>query len=125
MKECKKCAQFKEESKFNKNKSYKDGLRTNCKKCQSKYNHDWFQNNRNIRNTQKLRDEQNHPERRYARHLAWKETPLLELCELCPEDDLLPATQRHHPDYNYPLLTVSCCDECHTLQKDFGKENER
>jgi hypothetical protein len=34
-------------------------------------------------------------------------------CELCPEDDKLPATQKHHPDYNYPAIFVSCCTKCH------------
>ena len=41
--------------------------------------------------------------------------PLEKFCELCPEDDKRPATQRHHPDYNYPLIFVSVCASCHKI----------
>ena len=39
--------------------------------------------------------------------------PLAVFCELCPEDDKQPATQRHHPDYDFPAIFVSCCGSCH------------
>lgn len=39
--------------------------------------------------------------------------PLSKFCELCPEDDVRPATQRHHPDYKYLTIFVSCCASCH------------
>jgi uncharacterized protein YdiU (UPF0061 family) len=42
---------------------------------------------------------------------------LAEFCELCPEDDKRVAVERHHPDYDYPLIIVSCCIECHHLQQ--------
>ena len=34
-------------------------------------------------------------------------------CELCPEEDVSPATQRHHPDYDYPFIFVYVCAQCH------------
>lgn len=40
--------------------------------------------------------------------------PLADFCEVCPPDDLRGATQRHHPDYDFPLIYVSCCNSCHT-----------
>lgn len=39
--------------------------------------------------------------------------PLFELCELCPEDDKQKATERHHPDYDFPEIFISCCKSCH------------
>lgn len=39
--------------------------------------------------------------------------PMAEFCETCPEDDIRKATQKHHPDYNYPTIIVSCCAKCH------------
>lgn len=39
--------------------------------------------------------------------------PITALCETCPEDEVNVATQRHHPDYDYPEITVSCCAKCH------------
>ena len=38
---------------------------------------------------------------------------ITKFCELCPEDDQQEATQRHHPNYNYPTIFVSCCASCH------------
>jgi len=35
-------------------------------------------------------------------------------CELCPEDDKrTEKLERHHPDYDYPEIIVTCCKECH------------
>jgi ribosomal protein L31 len=34
-------------------------------------------------------------------------------CELCPDDDKLSATIKHHPDYDYPEVTVDVCRKCH------------
>lgn len=45
--------------------------------------------------------------------LLARELPIAEFCEVCPDDDLNKATQRHHPDYDYPLIVVSCCNSCH------------
>ncbi len=37
LKECTKCGEFKPYTEFNRNKHYKDGWRTQCKKCISEY----------------------------------------------------------------------------------------
>jgi hypothetical protein len=44
---------------------------------------------------------------------AVKKTKLGLYCELCPDDDKRFAEERHHPDYNYPLVFVSVCRSCH------------
>jgi hypothetical protein len=60
-----------------------------------------------------------HPEIIKADYIAnhgigdYDPVPLAEFCEVCPEDDLRKATDRHHPDYNYPRIIVSCCGQCH------------
>jgi hypothetical protein len=52
------------------------------------------------------------PEQWIAHNIA-EQLPLAKYCELCPEDDLKPATQRHHPDYNLPSIFISVCAKCH------------
>lgn len=40
--------------------------------------------------------------------------PLGSECELCPEDDVKTEDlERHHPDYSYPEIFVTCCSQCH------------
>lgn len=40
--------------------------------------------------------------------------PLQDHCELCPEDDVrTEGLEKHHPDYNYPLIVVTACRDCH------------
>lgn len=71
-----------------------------------------------------------HPEVAYAQYAAnhglgeYHPVPLAKWCEVCPEDDLREATQRHHPDYNYPTIIVSCCQDCHTYLNRERKKNE-
>ena len=49
-----------------------------------------------------------------AQNKAIKMGSLAKFCELCPEDDVRLANQRHHPDYDYPLIFVSTCQACHS-----------
>jgi len=57
---------------------------------------------------------QNHPEKIKANHNASRDIPLGSECELCPEDDIrTEKLERHHPDYNEPLIIVTVCKECH------------
>lgn len=39
-----------------------------------------------------------------------KSYPLAEACEFCEEKESL---VRHHPDYDYPEIYVTCCSMCH------------
>jgi hypothetical protein len=57
-----------------------------------------------------------HPEIIKVQYLAnySLKLPLAEFCEVCPEDDIQKATSKHHPDYDYPQIIVSCCARCHT-----------
>lgn len=120
MKCCKKCNKLKPENQFNKNKSYKDELRTDCRECQSKYNKEWFQQNRDVRNAQKLRDQANHRDRVHARNLAYNKVPLEKKCESCSSTENL---HRHHPDYTKPLEVITFCETCH-LSRKFGGSDE-
>jgi hypothetical protein len=45
-------------------------------------------------------------------------------CELCPEDDITSINlQRHHPDYDYPLIFMTACKVCHAYaDKDRREE---
>jgi hypothetical protein len=44
-----------------------------------------------------------------AEHIASK-IPIGDECELCGDTDRL---VRHHPDYDYPTVFVTCCQSCH------------
>lgn len=47
-------------------------------------------------------------------HKIASKIPLGECCELCPDDDKhITKLERHHPDYNYPSIFITCCGECH------------
>jgi hypothetical protein len=115
-KTCSKCHRTLSIESFNKLTKAKDGLRCTCRQCDSIYNYVWFRNRRVIRNAQKLRDEQNHPDRRYARFTAWKKVPIGEKCVVCGSTEKL---HRHHPDYSKPLEIITLCQECH-LGRKFG-----
>lgn len=55
-----------------------------------------------------------HPKENKARNQAEFHIPLSLECELCPEDDKRTENlERHHPDYNYPLIIVTVCKERH------------
>lgn len=55
-----------------------------------------------------------HPEVIKAHWLAHDNIQTGKYCELCPEDDVhIENLIKHHPDYNYPLITVTCCQSCH------------
>lgn len=53
------------------------------------------------------------PEQWRAQQKAEK-IPLADFCELCPDNEKREATQRHHPDYTFPEIFVSCCTSCHS-----------
>lgn len=103
MKHCYKCGRVLPKSDFHKDRTRYDGVHSKCKECKSKYN--------------------TSIKRNYTRQPKWYENfkhraikfPLEEFCELCPEDDIRPATQRHHPSYDGDLewFFVSCCASCH------------
>jgi len=50
-----------------------------------------------------------HPEIIHSRRMALS-YPLDSQCELCGSTQNL---KRHHPDYDYPDIFVTCCSSCH------------
>jgi len=44
-KRCSKCGKVKSESEFNKNRTTKNGLGSECRECAKKYNREWRKNN--------------------------------------------------------------------------------
>jgi len=53
-----------------------------------------------------------HPEKIMAQKMAQK-IPLKKECGICKTEKRL---ERHHWDYNKPLLFSTLCKECHTIQ---------
>ena len=39
------------------------------------------------------------------------------------EDDKHKAIEKHHPDYDYPLIIVSVCKDCHVVADRTTMEN--
>jgi hypothetical protein len=56
-----------------------------------------------------------HPEKRKARTAAYFKVKIDNgtLCERCKKSL---ATERHHPDYNTPLIVRLLCKPCHTIE---------
>jgi hypothetical protein len=61
-----------------------------------------------------------YPERYSARNQAKRNIPLKESCEICGSKDNL---QRHHWNYNKPLMVSTLCITCHMIQhiKNFNE----
>jgi len=52
--------------------------------------------------------------RQKLRYLTRHYVPLGSDCELCPSEDVRTiGLEHHHPDYDFPLVTVTVCRECH------------
>jgi hypothetical protein len=83
--------------------------------------HRWRQKNKEKHCKDNVEWMQAHPKIMQAHSIAYygrlekgfEPAPLAELCETCPDDDVRKATQRHHPDYEYPQITVSVCRSYH------------
>lgn len=48
--------------------------------------------------------------KRFAQNYALHNLPLEKECEFCGETENL---HRHHPDYDFPEIIVTCCGSCH------------
>lgn len=82
------------------------------------YDRKWREQNRDkIREYNKLHPERNGnsartPEQWIAHNQARKHCPLASCCELC---DSIENLMRHHPDYEFPDIIVTCCASCHSF----------
>lgn len=115
-KTCPRCKRELALDRFCNNKNNPDGLSYTCRDCKSELKRAYRQTERGRYNhmMSSRRYRMRHKDRKSARNNAQRNLPLCnKVCELCPEDDVCPATQRHHPDYSEPLIVVYCCDECH------------
>lgn len=66
----------------------------------------------------------NHKHIKNAQQLAERNIPLGDKCELCPEDDIHTENlERHHPDYDYPLIIITVCKECHSYITNSKEDN--
>ena len=121
MKRCTKCGRLLPRVEFAKDKTKLDGLRSNCKHCQREYRQkhkkeyceyrkQWDHTHpESVKKRSKIKRER-FPERERARHFARYHIPLKPQCELCGSTKRL---EHHHPDYNFPEVTVTVCKPCH------------
>lgn len=154
-KTCGKCKQEKPLSEFYTHK--RDGYQSNCKECKRntgriynrtpnrrKYNKqfyerlkyngyfDQYQKRPDVkkRKAEQMKQYSQDPRLRirflarwYAKRMTENGTLKQEPCAICGES----KTQKHHPNYNEPLLVVWLCVKCHRkLHKSLkdGKQNE-
>ena len=114
------------------------------KKANKEYKHNWYETNKprilkkrskyfqehkreEVKRTKKWRDEnpkkfkemkhkerkiyiKKYPEKIKAQSMA-KKIPLKSYCEICGSNENL---ERHHPNYNKPLIIITLCKSCHT-----------
>ena len=90
-------------------KNYRKEHRTHINELDTKWRH----NNPEVIRVSNSNYRVKNKKKKAAQLMAERHISLAEFCELCPEDDIQPAIERHHPDYNYPLIVVFCCKECH------------
>jgi 5-methylcytosine-specific restriction endonuclease McrA len=77
----------------------------------------WKKTHRFQVNESNRKSHERYPKKYKARTFADHHIPLLLTCELCPEDDQRSEKlEHHHPDYDYPEITVTSCVECHNIQ---------
>jgi hypothetical protein len=106
---------------------YHKKYRDSHKEYHSQKSREWRKQN-NVHHSEANQEWVNaHPEIKKAQYLANDilKIPLAKFCEVCPEDDVRLAVHRHHPDYDYPQITVSCCKSCHyylNKDRDTGKK---
>jgi len=117
---CSKCKQEKPLTAFFKSK--RDGYRSRCKECHkadcAEYAKTGYYNryNKTQKNLDKVKERRDRPEARiknlarwYAKRMVAKGVIEKQACALCGA----PEAQKHHPDYDKPLLIVWLCRDCH------------
>lgn len=63
---------------------------------------------------------QDYPAKRLAEHVAETYLKIGSECEFCGSVKNLVM---HHPDYRFPLITVTCCPSCHKwIHKDLPED---
>ena len=111
MPKCSKCGKVKPESLFYKRANGK--LFGVCKECIRKYQMDYYLKHKQQYLNQAKKDQKRYRKERpkvYAAVDKARKYPIAKKCEFCGRTKNL---QRHHPDYNYPEIFVTCCKECH------------
>ena len=129
LKICSKCGKEKSLFEFSRDRSKKDGRRSQCKQCYREYstskkgkrahhkaNHKYFrsQKGKTVRKRYRAKDKRATQDR--ANYLVWLEIrthrmqPASECaCEHCRNQ----AQEYHHSDYSKPLSVIPLCQECH------------
>ena len=101
----------------------------NCRECQREYYREWRR--KNIKKDREWHREwaKNNPHtvQKYKENFLMsngtvkikveqqaQKFPLGSQCETCPDNDIKTENlERHHFDYDYPELFVTCCEQCH------------
>lgn len=84
--------------------------RNSHKELMSNYLKDWIKNNKEKFNELMRRNYWRNKKKQLARRKAIKiKIPVGTICQICQENI---ATERHHPDYDFPLVIVFVCKSC-------------
>ena len=78
-----------------------------------KLNKEWEKNNKDKRVSYVNQSHRKHPEKLKARRMAQYKIPFKSACEICGDTNNL---QRHHWNYDKPLMVNTLCSFCHNVQ---------
>lgn len=121
MKTCQKCGEEKFRGEFQNKSDSKDGKQRWCRECMNAYMRERYYNDpvykaRRIEASAKSRKNPKNQRQVNARRITHdaqrrKLLPMAAdtICAGCG----VPATETHHPNYDYPLMVVFYCHDCH------------
>jgi len=84
----------------------------NCRECRREASRNHYQKHKDGENSRKKEYLRRNPEKRRAHnYVLYHKLPLASKCEFCLNVENL---ERHHPDYDYPEIFITCCSLCHS-----------
>ena len=127
VKVCAKCGNEKPIDEFYRSRKSKDGHHSYCKECQRSVHLKWLRENRSKSKKHSLSYYYRNKEERMAYQTDYRQNrkrlhvhsytnhypekyPLASSCEFCGRTEKL---RRHHPDYDFIGIYLTCCRQCH------------
>lgn len=126
---CTKCKKEKPLAEYNKYSAGKDGLKPDCRSCNSVENQQWYEHHKRRTIKRVLQWQKTHPEKR-AQHDRITRSKYPEritaqnLANTHPDKIIVVGTcscdvknkHKHHPDYSKPFEVYKLCPACHAAE---------
>jgi hypothetical protein len=95
------------------NKNYYEKNKEELKEQMKKNSKNWSEQNKDKRAINQKKHAEKYPQKVFARGIADRQVPLKSSCEICGDKESL---ERHHWNYEKPLLVNTLCKPCHQIQ---------